>query len=192
MENDFRRWMRLVEAQTKSYYHGSAKPLAYDLVLRPEGTYVQLRRWMRLVESETTTTYLASLVNGDQKDRSDYAAFIKANGGDWDQGAKLYAAKHNRSPDDIFGEKARNAAFITKARGFDFSTFSEQGWDNFWLICQHCDFDRAFQKWALVAIQKHQGTAHSHYKYLYDRISCGLSGRQKYGTQDICDRDSQA
>jgi hypothetical protein len=146
---------------------------------------------MRLVESEISS-YLASLEQNDQTERNTYAAFVKSIGGDWDQGAKLYAAKHNRPPDDIFGEKAKNAAFIAKARSFDFQTFSEQDWDNFWLVCQHCDFDRAFQKWALAAIQQHQGANHSHYKYLYDRISCGLSGRQKYGTQDICDCDGQA
>jgi hypothetical protein len=43
----------------------------------------------------------------------------------------------------------------------------------------------------LSIIEKYQGQGHSHYKYLYDRISCGLTGTQKYLTQDICGIDKQ-
>jgi len=134
----------------------------------------------------TVSTYLSSVQKIDQTERRNYASFVKANGGDYEKGAKLYAQKYNRSSDDIFGEKKRNSAFIAKAQKFDFANFSKDDWNNFWLICQHCDFDRNFQKWALIVIKKFLGPDNNHYKYLYDRISCALYGKQKYGTQDIC------
>jgi predicted transcriptional regulator len=68
---------------------------------------------------------------------------------------------------------------------FDFDKFTDEDWDNYWLLAQHCDDNRDFQKNALSIIKKYQGTDHSHYKYLYDRISMGLTGKQKYGTQNV-------
>ena len=65
------------------------------------------------------------------------------------------------------------------------SQFTDEDWDNYWLLAQHCDDNRDFQKNALSIIKKYQGTDHSHYKYLYDRISMGLTGKQKYGTQNV-------
>jgi hypothetical protein len=53
------------------------------------------------------------------------------------------------------------------------------------LLAQHCDDNRDFQKNALSIIKKYQGKDNSHYKYLYDRISVGLTGKQKYGTQNV-------
>jgi hypothetical protein len=57
------------------------------------------------------------------------------------------------------------------------------------LLAQHCDDNRDFQKNALSIIKKYQGTDHSHYKYLYDRISMGLTGKQKYGTQNVKEQE---
>lgn len=135
-----------------------------------------------LVESD-----LASLVAQDQKERSEYQRFVqtKANG-DWDKGAELYAKSKNRNPDDIFGEKERLVQF-TKIN-FNFNKFDDTDWHNYWLLSQHCDFDRTFQQQALKNIEKYKGQDSTEYKYLYDRISCGLSGTQKFGTQNICKR----
>ena len=74
---------------------------------------------------------------------------------------------------------------------FDFDKFTDDDWNNYWLLAQHCDMNRNFQKQALSIIKKYQGPDSSHYKYLYDRISCAITGTQKYGTQSLCGKDHQ-
>lgn len=133
---------------------------------------------------------LQSWVNQDQAERNEYAQFVKSKaGGDWNKGAKMYAQLKKRPSNDIFGDTERLNQFIETK--FDFTKFTNDDWDNYWLLAQHCDRNRNFQKQALATIAKYQGTDHSHYKYLYDRISCGTTGQQKYGTQDGCDKDRQ-
>ena len=102
---------------------------------------------------------------------------------------KMYAQLKKRPSNDIFGDTERLNQFIETK--FDFTKFTNDDWDNYWLLAQHCDHNRNFQKQALATIAKYQGTDHSHYKYLYDRISCGTTGQQKYGTQDVCGKDRQ-
>jgi len=127
---------------------------------------------------------LSSMVRQDQTERNEYATFVKSQaGGDWSKGAKMYAQLKKRPIDDIFGDAIRLNQFMKMK--FDFDKFTNEDWDNYWLLAQHCDNNRDFQKNALSIIKKYQGTDHSHYKYLYDRISMGLTGKQKYGTQNI-------
>ena len=127
---------------------------------------------------------LSSMVDQDQAERNEYAQFVKSQaGGDWTKGAKMYAQIKKRPANDIFGDAARLNQFMKMT--FDFDKFTDEDWDNYWLLAQHCDDNRAFQKQALATIKKYQGTDHSHYKYLYDRISVGLTGKQKYGTQNV-------
>jgi len=131
---------------------------------------------------------LSSLVNQDQKERSDYANFVKNKaGGDFTKGSTLYAKLKNRSTDDIFGEKENLKKFVKI--NFDFKTFTREDWKNYWLLAQHSDFDRPFQQKALNYIKKYLGDKSKEYKYLYDRLSCSSSGTQKYNTQDICTID---
>ena len=133
---------------------------------------------------------LQSWVNQDQAERNEYAQFVKSKAGDdWNKGAKMYAQLKKRPSNDIFGDTERLNQFIETK--FDFTKFTNDDWDNYWLLAQHCDHNRNFQKQALATIAKYQGTDHSHYKYLYDRISCGTTGQQKYGTQDVCVADKQ-
>ena len=128
---------------------------------------------------------LASLVAKDQQERQEYMSFVKSKvNGDYNKGAQLYAKLKNRSKDDIFGEKKRLRQF-TKMK-FDFNTFSDNDWEHYWTLAQHSDFDRQFQKRALKIISRHRCKDSQEYKYLYDRISCGLNGTQKYDTQDSC------
>jgi hypothetical protein len=127
---------------------------------------------------------LSSLVSQDQAERNEYKNFVKSQaGGDWSKGAKMYAQLKKRPSDDIFGDTARLNQFMKMK--FDFDKFTDEDWDNYWLLAQHCDDNRDFQKNALSIIKKYQGKDHSHYKYLYDRISMGLTGKQKYGTQNV-------
>lgn len=138
-----------------------------------------------LFESNATA-YMKSITNIDQQERNNYQNFVKTNKLDWDQGAVEYAKKHNRSQDDIFGERSRLESFIISAKSFDFNNFSKEDWNDFWLISQHCDFNINYQKWALGIIQQHLGEDNQEYKYLCDRISCAINHTQKYGTQDEC------
>jgi len=137
-----------------------------------------------VVEDSEQSSALASMVSQDQDQRNEYAQFVKSQaGGDWTLGAQLYARLKNRPSNDIFGDAARLNQFMKMT--FDFDTFTHADWDNYWLLAQHCDDHRDFQKNALSIIKKYQGQDHSHYKYLRDRISVGLTGKQKYGTQNI-------
>lgn len=131
---------------------------------------------------------LSSLVAQDQSERNEYKNFVKSQaGGDWSKGAKMYAQLKKRPSNDIFGDATRLNQFMKMK--FDFDKFTDEDWDNYWLLAQHCDDNRDFQKNALSIIKKYQGTDHSHYKYLYDRISMGLTGKQKYGTQNVKEQD---
>ncbi len=130
---------------------------------------------------------LSILASADQAERNEYSRFVKTHAnGDWKKGAQKYAAEKNRPADDIFGERHRLQIFIKTT--FDFAIFNNNDWDNYFLLAQHCDFDREFQQHALSIITKHDKNK-SHVEYLSDRISCGLTGTQKYGTQDICGID---
>jgi hypothetical protein len=149
-------------------------------VLAPEGVSGQ----PSVVEDSEQSSALASMVSQDQDQRDEYAQFVKSHaGGDWTLGAQMYARLKNRPSNDIFGDAARLNQFMKMT--FDFDTFTHTDWDNYWLLAQHCDDHRDFQKNALSIIKKYQGRDHSHYKYLRDRISVGLTGKQKYGTQNI-------
>ena len=133
---------------------------------------------------------LSSLISQDQSERNAYSQFVKSQaGGDWTKGAAMYAKVKKRPSNDIFGEKERLNQFMKMK--FDFSKFTNDEWDNYWLLAQHCDFNRNFQQQVLAIIKKYQGVDNSHYHYLADRISCGTNGTQKYGTQDICTIDTQ-
>jgi len=134
--------------------------------------------------AEGSEQSLSSMVSQDQAERNEYQQFVKSQaGGDWTKGAKMYAQLKKRPANDIFDDASRLNQFMKMT--FDFDKFTDEDWDNYWLLAQHCDDNRAFQKQALATIKKYQGVDHSHYKYLYDRISVGLTGKQKYGTQNI-------
>jgi ParB-like nuclease domain len=164
---------------------------------RAKGRKGQLARWQinmrrgkkkHAKESiQETANNLSSIVSQDQVERNEYKKFVMSQAnGDWENGAKMYAQLKKRPPDDIFGDKIRLSQFMKMQ--FEFNKFTEDDWNNYWLLAQHCDFNPAFQKKALDVIKQYQGENHSNYKYLYDRISCGTSGTQKYGTQDTCSK----
>lgn len=58
-----------------------------------------------------------------------------------------------------------------------------------WLMAQHADRDRPFQRHVLAVLEPlvAEGEASSgNYAYLYDRIAVGENRPQRYGTQGIC------
>ena len=151
-----------------------------------------MNMWQRLVSGgqirEGAAGPLASMVSQDQAERNEYKQFVQSKaGGDWNKGAQMYAQLKGRPSDDIFGDSANQDRFMKMT--FDFDTFTEDDWHNYWLMAQHCDKNRDFQRQALAAIEKYQGQDHPNYHYLSDRISCGTTGTQKYGTQNGCNID---
>jgi hypothetical protein len=133
---------------------------------------------------------LRDFATRDQEERNEYGNFVRTQaGGDFEQGAKLWAAKKKRPANDIFGDLVRQRQFMKMK--FDFDKFTEQDWADYWIIAQHCDDFRQFQQQALSIIKQYLGPDHSHYQYLSDRISCGLTGTQTYGTQDMCNKDTE-
>lgn len=131
---------------------------------------------------------LKNLVKDDQYERNNYIKFVADNfDGDYEKGAKAYADIHNRDYDNVFNDRERIKIFINT--DFDFEKFSEDDWENYWLMAQHSDEHLDFQEKALENIVKYQGKDNDNYRYLFDRISCHKYGKQKYNTQDICKKD---
>jgi hypothetical protein len=79
----------------------------------------------------------------DQEERNEFEDFVHTQaGGDFEQGAKLWAAKKKRPANDIFGDLARQQQFMKMK--FDFDKFTEQDWYDYWIIAQHCDDFRQY------------------------------------------------
>jgi hypothetical protein len=162
--------------------------------------YIPMNMWQRLVSGgqireesrdrrEANRASLASMYARDQAERNEFEKLVHSKaGGDYTKGAQMYAQLKGRPRDSIFGDEERQNRFMKMK--FDFDTFTDDDWNNYWMMAQHCDKNRDFQRQALAAIEKYQGQDHSHYHYLSDRISCGTTGTQKYGTQNGCNIDS--
>jgi len=134
------------------------------------------------------TEYLQSLVDTDQSERDEYDKFVKLNAsGNYTKGAKLYAKSKNRRSDDIFGERERLDNFIKTK--FKFEKFSDNDWNNHFILTQHSDHNREFQRQMLDVIRRYKGEDHENYRYLHDRINCAETGKQQYNTQSICQKD---
>jgi len=132
----------------------------------------------------------------DQSERNEFGKFVQSQAGrDNTQSSKLWAAKKKRPANDIFGDLVRQRQFMKMK--FDFDKFTEQDWFDYWIIAQHCDDFRQFQQQALSIIKRYLGTDYAdskknnYYKSLSDRISCGFTGTQTYGTQDMCVKDTK-
>lgn len=132
---------------------------------------------------EQNNKLLSSLVDQDQNERNEYKDFVEKNANnDYQKGAVLWAKLKNRPADDVFGDKERFNKF--KNTNFDHSTFSNKDWENYWVMSQHADHDREFQKHALGKIEQHLGKDNDMFKYLSDRIEMAERGTQTYGTQN--------
>ena len=125
---------------------------------------------------------LSDLAKEDQKERNEYKEFVyRMTDGDYKKGAELWAKQKNRSKNDIFNDRERLNRFI--GMKFNYSKFNEEDWKNFWLLAQHTDLNRDFQKKALAIIKQYIGTDNNYYKYLSDRISMAETGTQLFNTQ---------
>lgn len=69
------------------------------------------------------------------------------------------------------------------------SKFGEEADNNAWIIVQHADYDRPYQKKILKLLDvemKNHDTLPRNYAYLYDRVKVGEHKPQSYGTQGHC------
>lgn len=69
------------------------------------------------------------------------------------------------------------------------STAGEQASSAAWLMAQHADRDRAFQRQVLALLEPLAATGEtsaSNYAYLYDRVAVGENRPQRYGSQGRC------
>ncbi len=90
---------------------------------------------------------------------------------------------------------ADNSAFLKReldARGGEWWTITEVGSDasgQIWLMTQHADQDRDFQKHALALMEplaEAGEVSGSNYAYLWDRVAVAEQRPQRYGTQGGC------
>jgi N-acyl-D-aspartate/D-glutamate deacylase len=142
----------------------------------------------------TDSIFLTQLADADQKERNEWLTFnnnnIPKNKEKFKQAVDKWLEQKNRTDkDDIFNDKERQKEFMTKAFNMEFKNFNNKDWNNFWLLTQHCDTHRDFQRKALDIIAQYLGKDNSYYKYLFDRIQCGTEGTQTFGTQKICNKD---
>jgi hypothetical protein len=72
---------------------------------------------------------------------------------------------------------------------FTISRFGAEADKQAWLLVQHADLDREFQKEVLRRLERYlpsKDTQPRNYAYLYDRVATNEKRRQRYGTQGQC------
>ena len=138
-------------------------------------TKTQLRQLIReqlATESSSSANKakMNAMAEEDQRERIEYADFVRdTTDGDYELGAKLWAKSKNRSPDDVFLDKDRQEIFIRLK--FDFEDFNDDDWGNYWVLSQHCDGYRDFQRQALENIKTYLGADSKYYHDLSYRIA---------------------
>ena len=138
-------------------------------------------------EEKNQSDILSQMAKEDQLERNEYNNLVHNEFyGDYEKGGDEYSKIKNRDRDDIFGDKDRLSNFINM--NFDFDSFNRKDWDNYWILSQHSDQFPEFQEETLKIIKKYLGDEDENFKYLHDRISCKKYGKQKYGTQNICEK----
>jgi len=130
---------------------------------------------------------------------------------DVDQYLRTYAlpgqARYSKPEESYYNQKAferfekidrQNTgelkALLTKYSWFTISEWGRGADNDAWLIVQHADHDRDFQKAVLTKLEKLYPageTEPSNYAYLYDRVATSFSDPakrqlQRYGTQGEC------
>ena len=147
-----------------------------------------LENWRKYL-NENYSQKLKHLGDSDQVLRNKWAAKMKEAGGYSNDLAAEFAKEHGTTTDDLFKDAERQKEFESLFNSLseeDFNNFADQDWNNLWLLAQHADANRDLQRKVRDILKKYN--RQEEYKYIADRISCGESGEQKYGTQDICER----
>lgn len=148
--------------------------------------------WRHYLNENTVSQQLKNLAIGDQKLRSVFAKEIERAGG-WSQElVAQFVKKYGTKLDDVFDDSARQNRFkslFPNIKDKDYSSFTEDDWNNFHIIVQHMDNDRDIQKAAREILKKFNRI--DQFKYLDDRINCGEGRPQKYGTQNGCKKENE-
>ena len=140
--------------------------------------------------NENYSQKLKQLRNSDQELRNKWAEIMNKEGGYSKELAADFAKEHGTKTDDLFNDAERQKEFeplFNSLSEEDFNNFTDDDWKNLWLLTQHADHNRELQKRVRDVLKTYN--REEEYKYIADRISCGESGTQEYGTQDICEKD---
>ena len=150
-----------------------------------------LENWREYL-NENYSQKLKHLRNSDQELRNKWAAKMDKGGGYSKELAAEFAKEHGTTTDDLFKDAGRQKEFESLFNSLskeDFDILSDEDWKNLWLVAQHADHNRQLQRRVRDALKTYN--REEEYKYIADRISCGESGGQEYGTQDICRKDER-
>jgi len=129
--------------------------------------------------SQDQSMLLEELKNHDQKMRDIWTEYLKKY--NFEEAKSKFIKDYNTNAEDLFGEKDNQKKI--KNNKYNFYQFSEDDWENYWLIVQHMDND-PYQEYALKILEEHLSKNHIYYKYLFDRIQTNKTGKQTYGTQN--------
>lgn len=127
---------------------------------------------------------LSGHVQRDQRERNEYLkGYLQPLG--YAAGIKKWLKDKNRKLGDVFDDRRHVPeiqSLVSELVESD-QPLPQQVLEDAWLLVQHMDEDRPFQKKFLEFLKKHHpGT--SQFKYLSDRISMAETGTQEYGTQN--------
>ena len=161
--------------------------------------FEDFRKYLNESDQQNVEAQLANLRERDQKPMNQLASYYKQVGEgrkfpDHDSALRQYKEDKGIPPEQervfeiLTPELKTIVSYIEKNKLW--LKLSDQAWDDLWLVSQHADDDRAFQKEVLAKIKQFPHKKQkSHFEYLSDRISCNETGTQKYGTADICKKN---
>ena len=148
-----------------------------------------LENWRKFI-NENYSQKLKYLRDSDQELRNKWAVKMNKGGGYSKELAAEFAEENGTTTDDLFNDAGRQKEFKTLFNSLsekDFNNFSDNDWSNLWLVAQHADEDKRLQIQVRDVLKDYNRK--EEYEAIADRISCGESGKQLHGTQDICEKD---
>ena len=148
-----------------------------------------LENWRQYL-NENYSQKLKQLRNSDQELRNKWAAKMNKGGGYSKELAAEFAKEHGTKTDDLFNDAEGQKEFeslFNSLSGENFNNFTNNDWKNLWTVAQHADHNRELQKRVRDVLNTYN--REEDYQYIADRITCGESGTQEYGTQDVCEKD---
>ena len=145
------------------------------------------KRWLELnKQANQFDKQLETIAKQDQAERNEYRKnYLEPLG--YEAGIKKWLQDKNRQPDDVFDDKKNHASIKTILSEIiqKNKPLAPTQLRNAFLVTQHLDANRPAQQAFLGFLQKHHPESES-FKYLHDRLSCASTGKQTFGTQDIC------
>lgn len=100
-----------------------------------------LENWKSYIKEqvETDSQFLQRMIVGDQQLRNLFQKDM-ADAGGWSQElVNKFVEKHKTSKDDVFGDSSRQQEFLKREPSFNYSSFSNEDWDNWLIFVMHLD-----------------------------------------------------